>query len=134
MRAFIKHIVFYALALYLTTQIISGLDIVQGFDTLLVAALLLALFHAVLQPVFNIFLLPLNVLTFGLFSSVTTLVSVFLLVVVFHKVEVHPFKFQGVELFGLAIKPFFAGIILSYIIISVIIFAIVKFLKWVCKE
>jgi len=134
MKTFIRHVIFYALALYLTTQIISGLDITPGLDTLLIGAIILAGFQVILEPVLNIFLLPLNVITFGLSSSLTTVVAVFLLTKLFYKVSIHPFQFGGLGFFGIEVKPFFAGIFLSYLIISVIIFAIVKFLKWISGE
>lgn len=134
MKRFAKHIIFYALALYLTSQIVSGLTVAKGIDTLLLAALILAILHALFEPVFNIFLMPLSVLTFGLITSIATLASMFVLTKVFTKVSIHPFKFEGMSFFGVEIKPFSAGILLSYVIVSVIIFAIVRFLRWVSEE
>ena len=58
-----------AVALYLTTLIVSGVR-VPNFGAALLAALVLGIVNAVIRPVALILTLPFNILTLGLFTFV----------------------------------------------------------------
>jgi len=58
-----------ALALYLTSQIVRGIEI-DGVVPLLFAAVTIGVLNAVVRPLVLLLTLPLNVLTLGLFTLV----------------------------------------------------------------
>lgn len=58
-----------AVALYLTTLVVTGVK-VPDFGTALVAALVLGIVNAVIRPLILILTLPLSILTLGLFTFV----------------------------------------------------------------
>lgn len=58
-----------ALALWLTSEVISGIS-VEGVASLLVAALVLGILNAVLRPLLLVVTFPINLLTLGLFTFV----------------------------------------------------------------
>jgi putative membrane protein len=58
-----------AFALWLTTQMISGIN-ARGLLSLLCAALVLGLLNALLRPLVLLLTLPINILTLGLFTFV----------------------------------------------------------------
>lgn len=64
-----------ALALLATSYLVEGIDI-ANFQAALVAALVLAVLNTFLKPLISLFTLPVNFVTFGLFSWV---VSAFIL-------------------------------------------------------
>lgn len=57
------------LAVLLTSKVVSGFEI-RGYVTALIAALLIGLANAVIWPVLIFLTLPINIITFGLFTFV----------------------------------------------------------------
>ena len=58
-----------ALALFITAHLVPGF-IIPDFQTLLWAAIVLAVINTILRPIFLILTLPINILTLGLFTFV----------------------------------------------------------------
>ena len=58
-----------AVAIYVAARLVPGIQ-VAGIETLLIAALVLAIVNAVVRPVLIFFTLPLTLLTLGLFLLV----------------------------------------------------------------
>lgn len=58
-----------ALALFLTAQVIDGIEL-RGFAAALVAALVLGVINAVIRPIIVVLTLPINFFTLGLFTLV----------------------------------------------------------------
>lgn len=58
-----------AVALWLTSSIVSGIEI-HGLGALLLAAAMIGIINAVVRPVVLLLTLPLSILTFGLFVLV----------------------------------------------------------------
>jgi len=56
-----------ALALYITSYLVKGIQ-VSGTSALLLAAALLGILNAVIRPILIILTLPINILTLGLFT------------------------------------------------------------------
>lgn len=66
---FLLRVLVNALAIWLATRIVSGID-ARGTLAVLVAALVLAVVNAVVRPVLLVLTLPLTLLTLGLFLFV----------------------------------------------------------------
>jgi putative membrane protein len=69
MRGLVVRWLVSALALYLTSLIVDGIEI-QGVFPLLFAAVTIGILNAIVRPVILLLTLPLNVLTLGLFTLV----------------------------------------------------------------
>ena len=69
MRGLVIRWLVSALALYLTSQIVRGIEI-DGIVPLLFAAVTIGVLNAVVRPLVLLLTLPLNVLTLGLFTLV----------------------------------------------------------------
>jgi putative membrane protein len=69
MSSFLVHWLVLATALFLTTQVVSGVR-VHSWLALLLAALVLGFVNAVVKPVLTILTLPITVVTLGLFYLV----------------------------------------------------------------
>ena len=73
---FLLRVAINALAIWLATLVLDGLDVVGGDDTtgkvlvFLVVALVFGLVNAVVKPIVKLFSLPLYILTLGLFTLV----------------------------------------------------------------
>ncbi len=69
MRSILLKWLINALALYVTTYLVKGIQ-VSGALALLLAAALLGILNAVIRPILIILTLPINILTLGLFTLV----------------------------------------------------------------
>ena len=69
MRGLIIRWVTTALALWLTSSIVTGIQI-DGLAPLFVAAVVLGIFNAVLRPLVIVLTFPINLVTLGLFTFV----------------------------------------------------------------
>ncbi len=74
MRGFVVRLIITALGLWAASAIIPGVGI-DGWRTLIIAALLLGIVNAVIRPIILILTLPLTVLTLGLFILVVNGIS-----------------------------------------------------------
>lgn len=69
MASFLLHWVVLAVALWATTQVVSGVSI-AGPVTFAIAAAVLSIVNTVVRPVLTILTLPITILTLGLFYLV----------------------------------------------------------------
>ncbi len=92
MRGFLLRWVLNTLALWILSELYSGVDFPPGagLGDYLLAGLLLGLANALIRPVLLLLTLPLNVLTLGLFTLVINGLML-LLVAAFTALEVHGF-------------------------------------------
>ena len=79
-----------AVALYLTAQIVRGIE-VHGIAPLLFAAITIGILNAIVRPVILLLTLPLSVLTLGLFVLVVNAGMLWLAAEVVKGFEVHGF-------------------------------------------
>ena len=73
---------------------------------------------------------PFNLLSLGLFSVLITAFILFLITLIYPPIEVKPFNFTGLSLWGIEIHKFYVSLLLSYILISVTIYLITKLIFW----
>lgn len=92
-----------ALALWITTFIVPGISILD-LKSLILAALVIGVLNTFLKPILQLLTLPVNFLTFGLFSW---LISAFLLWIASRLVP--GFEVQGF------LSSLFGGIILAFV-------------------
>lgn len=130
MRSILKNILLYAFALYITHLLFDGLILHGDLKTLIIGGLLLAIGFKILKPVLSIISLPFNILSLGLFSIFIIAFIVFLITLIYPAVEIRPFLFPRVSLWGLEIHSFKASLLLSYCIISATIYLITKSVDW----
>lgn len=128
MRYFVQQYVILLTALYVTSTLFAGLALSGGIIQYLYDAALLVIGFIIVRPIINIIALPFNALTLGVFSIFSTVIVLFLLTLTDRNFIIQPFLFQGFSLGGFSIPEFHLNIFLSYLLISVTIQLIYKFL------
>lgn len=128
MRYLVQQFVILLTALFVSSSIFAGLIIKGGLIQYLYDAVLLVLGFVVVRPIINIIALPFNALTLGVFSIFSTVIVLFLLTLTDRNFIIQPFVFNGVSFLGYGIPSFHLNIFLSYLIISVTIQLVYKFL------
>lgn len=128
MRYIFQQFIICLAALFVCSSLFSGLIIRGGLLQYLYDALLLVLGFVIVKPIINIVALPFNTLTLGIFSIFSTILVLFLLTFTDHNFIIQSFLFKGVSNSYFSIPPFYLNIFLSYLLISVTIQVVYKFL------
>lgn len=115
-------------ALFVCSSLFAGLMIRGGILQYFYDAILLVLGFVIVKPIINIVALPFNAITLGVFSIFSTVIVLFLLALTDKNFIIQPFLFSGVSFSGFSIPPFYLNIFLSYLLISVTIQVVYKFL------
>src|SRR3989304_1482355 len=133
MKTIIRHYVLETVTLYLASQIASGIVFEGGLPTLFLAGVGLTLATLIIRPLINILILPINLITFGLFKWVSSAVALYLVTLVVPGFRITQFVFEGLGSKWLDIPGFsFAGI-LAFISFSFLLSLITSFMYWLIK-
>ncbi len=130
MRTILRIIFINFTALWATTQILPGLSYSGGFKTLFLGSLAFAIINILLVPVLKILLLPLNLMTVGIFSWISNVLALFVLVNLVPQFKLIPYYFPGLRFEGFIVPGANLPILWVAIIASLIIGIISHFLHW----
>ncbi len=118
MRYLIRVFLFNSFSLWLVSEIFPALTISGGWQSLLLAGLVLSLLMLLVAPLLKILFIPINLLTFGLLSWFINVMVIYLLTLFVSGVNVVPWTFPGAKLFGFVIPEIAFSSLLSYILVS----------------
>jgi len=130
MKTILRIILINFTSLWATTQILPGLSYSGGIKTLFLGALAFAVINILLIPILRILLLPLNLMTIGIFSWISNVLALFVLINFVPQFKLIPFYFTGAEINGFIIPSINLSILWVAIIASCIIGIITHFLQW----
>lgn len=130
LRAFLVNLA----ALWATSQILPGLVITSGIQGLAIGAAAFMVINLVLVPLLKVVLLPLNLLTMGVFTWVANVVALYIMVTLLPYFKIMPFQFDGANL-GLVIIPsFYLSTIYVVVVASLLIGTIIHFVHWLFER
>lgn len=95
MKWLLRIFIIETLALFAASQIASGMEFAQGLETFLWTALALSVATLLVRPIINFLLLPLNIITFGLFKWLGHTVMLYLVTLVIDNFTINGFVFAG---------------------------------------
>lgn len=118
-------IIFSGLALYITSLWNKGFVISDDPKKFIITALAVAAILYLIVPISKVILLPLNILTLGLMSTIVYIGLFYLLQQYFHLIEIDSWMFGGITIWKIIIPKmrieYFNNLALSSLSISVII-------------
>ncbi len=125
MKKIIRMLLFSAVAVYLTSLWDRGFVVSYDFIVIVKASLLVALMFYLVRPLSKLILLPLNILTLGVISTVVYCFLFFFLTRYFGLINIKEWTFSGFNLLGFAVGQIkfsqTANIFVSAISVSTII-------------
>src|SRR3972149_11154393 len=133
MKTILKHYIVDTGALYLASQIASGLIFEDGMKTILLAGVGLTAATLVVRPLINILILPVNLITFGLFKWVSSAVALYLVTLVIPGFRIVHFAYAGLSTKWIDIPGFTFEGMLAFVAFSFLISFIASFLHWLIK-
>lgn len=130
MKTLLRYFLINLVSLWITTRVISGLTYTGGIKSLFLGALAFMLINLILVPLLKILLLPLNLLTLGIFAWITNVLALYALTTLVADFQLIPYAFAGFAYNGLTIPAYELSPFLVAIAASFIIGAITHFLQW----
>ena len=114
----------------MTSYYVPGFIFDGGTITLLKAAVIFTGINLILVPILKLLLLPLNLLTLGLFAWVANVVALYVLVRLVPAVHISSFYFSGYIIGGFVIPPYEVTTFITAIICSLIIGVFTHLAHW----
>ncbi len=95
MRRIVRVFVIESFALFVASRLAEGMVFHEGATTFLWTGVALTIATFFVRPIINLLLLPLNVITFGLFKWVGHALTLYLITLVIDNFEIVDFNFLG---------------------------------------
>ncbi len=133
MRKAIKYFVVNSVTLYLVSLIVTGLFFEKGAETIVLTGIVLGLTSLIIKPVINLLILPLNLITFGLFRWVGYAVALYIVTLIVPGFKVLDFVFAGFNSYWISIPAISLHGIVALIVFSFVISITSSILDWLLK-
>ncbi|MBI2621649.1 MAG: phage holin family protein [Candidatus Levybacteria bacterium] len=134
MKSLLRHTVFNSVSLFVLTQAVSGVKISGGWENLMISGFLLSVLNKVLRPVLNLFSLPLNAVTLGLFSFIANAIILYILTVLVPDISVSEFTFNGFSFAGFVVPVIHFSTLYAFIVSAAVLSLIINFFDWLIKK
>lgn len=133
MKRILRHYVIDTFSLYAVTLVATGVVFEKGTHTLLLAGVGITTAMLLAKPIINILLLPLNLVTFGLFRWVSSAIALYLTTLVVPGLKIIGFHFSGLTSKWIDIPPLNFSGVLAYIAFSFLLSILISFIFWLIK-
>lgn len=134
MKGLLRRFLFYTIALFVSTQLLSGFHLTGGVQTYIVTGIILSLMMLILKPVLQFLSMPLNLITFGLTSFLVNALILFLLTAFVAQVTVEAFSLPGISFVGFAIPPIGLNKWFAYLVASIVLSGVYSLITWITTE
>lgn len=95
MRKIIVKILATAASFYAAQYVLDGITLEPTWSAYLIASLVFVVFNFILSPIIKILLLPINLLTLGLFRWVTNVLVLYLFDLLYDGINIASFTYPG---------------------------------------
>jgi len=113
--------------------VVTGLIFSDGLNTVILTGIALAVTSLIIKPIINLLLLPLNLITFGLFRWVSYAVTLYIVTLIVPGFEITNFVFAGYPSYWITIPPITLTGVLAFIAFSFIISIFSSLFDWLLK-
>lgn len=133
MKTILRHYVFDTVSLYLVSKIATGMVFEKGPETLLLAGAALAVVTILIRPLINVLLLPINLITFGLFKWVGSVIAFYIVTLIVPGFKIANFYFSGFSTKWFDFPAIALAGIMAYFAFSFLISLISSSIHWLTK-
>ncbi|MFC1789919.1 phage holin family protein [Patescibacteria group bacterium] len=134
MKKYLRSYLIALAALTVSARLIGTLVFMEGEKTLLVTGLALVIVNIIVKPIINLLLLPVNLLTLGLFRWLVNVFAFYIVLMFVPTLEVKPFTFPGFENGGFIFPEVQFSFFWTLFLICFIISFVTGFLYWAFKK
>lgn len=134
-RIFLRSIAINLAGVYIASKILSGVIVyVGGYQTLFLAALILAVANLLVKPIINVLLLPLHLITLGLFRWVANLIVLYIVTWMLPNLRIQSFTFPGLNLNYLILPPIHFSAFGAFIVATITLTITFHLLYWLLQD
>lgn len=130
MRKIARQLVLSTVSFFVVSYFYPGLSFEKA-EVLLVASVFFGLLGLTIKPALKLLSLPLNLLTFGLFSFFSGALIIFVVSFFVAGFSVAGFDFRGVEISGFSVPAFYFIPVFSALLASILVSWLNTLLRWV---
>lgn len=134
MKSILKIYITSTLSLYLASVAFGGMQLSRGINSILLAGVGLSLLSLLVKPLINLLLLPLNLITFGLFRWVSSTIALYLVTLIIPGFKIIGFSFSGLASKWIDIPSINLSGTLAIIAFSLVISVISSILHWLISR
>lgn len=133
MKKVIRHYLIDTSSLFIVSQVASGMVFAKGTETLLLAGIGLTIISLFAKPIINLLLLPLNLVTFGIFRWVSSAVVLYLVTLIIGEFKITSFHFAGFSNKWIDLPVLDFSGILAFIAYSFLLSVLTSLFYWLVK-
>ncbi|OGC92748.1 hypothetical protein A2899_00945 [Candidatus Amesbacteria bacterium RIFCSPLOWO2_01_FULL_49_25] len=134
-RLFFRSIAINLASVYLAAQVLSGvITYVGGWQTLFLAALAISLVNLFVRPVVNLLLLPIHLITMGIFRWVANIITLYIVTWIIPNIQIHAFISPGINLKYLIVPPIQFTVFGAFLVSTFALTLIFHFLYWLLQD
>jgi len=120
---------------YVAAQILAGIiSYVGGYQTLLISAVVIALVNLLVRPIINLLLLPLHLVTLGIFRWVSNLITLYLVTLLVPNLQIHAFTFPGLNLTYLIVPPIYFSAFGAFVVATFTLTVVFHLIYWLLQD
>lgn len=135
LRLFLRTIAINLTSVYLAAEILSGvITYVGGYQTLLLAAAVIAVVNLFVRPIVNLLLLPIHLVTLGVFRWLANLVTLYIVTWLVPSLQIHAFTFPGANLYYLIIPPISFSAFGAFVVATLTLTFTFHFMYWILQD
>lgn len=116
MRNLLVRIIATMLSFFITSRLIVGFQIDANWQSYLLAAVIFLMFNLLVAPLVKLLLLPINLLTLGLFRWFTQVIVIYLFDVLYTGLTIHSYYFSGFTSTLLALPAHMISVFWVYVL------------------
>lgn len=133
MKRILRHYIIDTLSLYMVSRITEGMVFEKGLESILLTGVGLTITTLLIRPIVNILLLPINLVTFGLFKWISSAITLYLVTLLVPGFKILSFKFLGFSTSAFSLPSFGLNGIFIYVGFSFLISFASSLIFWIVK-
>ncbi|KKU62953.1 MAG: Membrane protein [Candidatus Amesbacteria bacterium GW2011_GWA1_47_16] len=135
LRLLLRSIAINLASVYIAAKILSGVIVyIGGYQTLLLAAIVIAVVNLLVRPVINLLLLPIHLLTLGVFRWLANLATMYIVIWLIPNLSIQPFTFPGLNLSYIIIPSIKFSAFGAFIVSTLVLTLTFHFLYWLLQD
>lgn len=133
MKRILRHFVIDSVSIFLVSSIAIGMNFQKGIETLLLTGFGLTIASLIAKPIINILMLPINLITFGLFRWVAAVATLYIVSLVVPGFSITGFNFAGYTSVWFDVPSLVLSGTLAFVAFSFLHSLISSFIYWLIK-
>lgn len=133
MKRVLRHFVIDTYSLWLTSRAAEGMVFDGGIKTLIFAGIAVTLVSVFAKPIINLLLLPINLISFGLFRWVASAVILYLVTLLIKDFKILHFNFLGYKSIWVDVPNLYFEGWLAFVAFSFFLSLLTSVIYWLLK-